>query len=166
MADGDPVQTATHLLKELNACQWRVMTVESCTGGLVSAILTNIPGCSHAFERGLVTYSNEAKHELAGVDPALIEEFGPVSSQVAQAMASGGLAASNAHLALALTGYADDNEGKDKAGIVYVAVAAADGTERWRLFDFASEQRDAVRNAAAHAAMQLALDILLEKNAA
>jgi nicotinamide-nucleotide amidase len=90
----------------LRARSWRLATAESCTGGLLAAACTSIAGSSDWFERGFVTYSNAAKHEMLGVPVALIEARGAVSQAVAEAMALGALARSGADLALATTGIA------------------------------------------------------------
>jgi nicotinamide-nucleotide amidase len=84
----------------------KVATAESCTGGLVAATLTEIPGSSAVVERGFVTYSNESKVELLGVDPTLIAQHGAVSDEVALAMAQGALARSRADIAVSITGIA------------------------------------------------------------
>jgi len=90
----------------LRARAWRLAAAESCTGGLLAAACTSLPGSSDWFERGFVTYSNAAKQEMLGVPAALIERHGAVSQPVAQAMALGALARSGADLAVAITGIA------------------------------------------------------------
>jgi nicotinamide-nucleotide amidase len=102
-----------------------VATAESCTGGLVAAALTDIAGSSAVFERGFVTYSNEAKRELLGVPLALIERHGAVSAEVARAMAAGALAASRADLAVSVTGVAGPSGGTSEkpVGLVFFAFA-------------------------------------------
>ena len=85
---------------------WRLATAESCTGGLIAAACTTLAGSSDWFERGFVTYSNEAKIEQLGVDPALIVAHGAVSAEVARAMVAGALAHSRADIAVAVTGIA------------------------------------------------------------
>ena len=85
---------------------WRLATAESCTGGLVAAACTSLAGSSDWFERGFVTYSNAAKVEMLGVDAALIAAHGAVSGEVAEAMAAGAIAHSQADLAIAVTGIA------------------------------------------------------------
>src|SRR5581483_10478292 len=82
-------------------------TAESCTGGMLASLLTDVQGVAHAFERGFVTYTNEAKNEMLGVPIALIEEKDAVSKEVAIAMAEGALTHSRAQIALAITGFAD-----------------------------------------------------------
>lgn len=103
------VPLASALLKR----GWMMVTAESCTGGLIAARCTDLPGSSHWFERGFVTYSNAAKSELIGVPSALIEQHGAVSEPVARAMASGALAMthSHAHVSLAVTGVAGPSGG-------------------------------------------------------
>ena len=85
---------------------WMLATAESCTGGMVAARCTDLAGSSQWFERGMVSYSNEAKHELLGVDTALIERHGAVSEEVAREMAIGALLAAKADYALSISGIA------------------------------------------------------------
>jgi nicotinamide-nucleotide amidase len=104
-------------------------TAESCTGGLVAALLTAVPGSSAAVERGYVTYSNAAKAEAIGVDPALIAGHGAVSEPVARAMAEGARTASRADVAVAITGIAGPGGGSAEkpVGLVHLAVASSAG---------------------------------------
>lgn len=99
-----------------------IATVESLTGGMVSAALVNVPGASEVFNQGLVTYSNEAKHRLAGVDQELLDTYGAVSAPVAEAMAIGGARSASAHVCLSTTGIAGPTGGTaDKpVGLVYI----------------------------------------------
>ena len=90
---------------------WALATAESCTGGMIASRCTDLSGSSHWFERGFVTYSNEAKHEMLGVDSALIAEHGAVSEAVAQAMALGALRHSRAQVSIAVTGIAGPTGG-------------------------------------------------------
>ena len=104
---------------------WMLATAESCTGGLIAAVCTALAGSSNWFERGFVTYSNEAKHELLGVPEALITAHGAVSAEVACAMAAGALAHSRAQIAVAVTGIAGPagaSPGKP-VGTVWLALA-------------------------------------------
>ena len=98
----------------------RLATAESCTGGMLASLLTDVPGVAHAFERGFVTYTDEAKNELLGVPKDMIEEKGAVSREVAIAMAEGALERSRANMALAVTGFADKG---DEPGLVHFACA-------------------------------------------
>lgn len=115
---------ALEVLKAACAARLTLATAESCTGGLLASLLTDIPGCSHAFERGFVVYTNEAKAELLGVPAAVLDRAGPVSEAAARAMADGALARSRADIAVAITGYAESPEGGDgRPGLVHFACA-------------------------------------------
>lgn len=121
---------AAQLGAALKARGWMLATAESCTGGLVSAAITSVAGSSDWFERGFVTYSNEAKTELLGVPGELIAQHGAVSEQVARAMAEGALAHSRAHMAVSITGIAGPAGGSaDKpVGTVWFAFASRDAS--------------------------------------
>jgi nicotinamide-nucleotide amidase len=99
----------------------RIVTAESCTGGLVAAALTQIPGSSAVMERGFVTYSNDAKIEVLGVSPDMIEDYGAVDARVAEAMAQGALEFSCSDIAISITGIAGPDGGGDEkpVGLVY-----------------------------------------------
>ena len=99
------------LAEKLQKLGWMMATAESCTGGLIAAACTDLAGSSAWFERGFVTYSNAAKAELLGVDPALIERFGAVSEPVARAMAEGALRHAHAQMSVAVTGIAGPTGG-------------------------------------------------------
>ena len=113
------------LAAALKARGWMLATVESCTGGLIAASCTSLAGSSKWFERGFVTYSNEAKTELVGVPAALIAEHGAVSEEAARAMADGALTHSNAHIAVSVTGIAGPGGGSPAkpVGTVWTAIA-------------------------------------------
>ena len=104
---------------------WMMVTAESCTGGMVASRCTDLAGSSQWFERGFVTYSNEAKHELLGVDNALSKTHGAVSEEVARAMALGALRHSRAQVSLAITGVAGPGGGTahKPVGTVWLAWA-------------------------------------------
>jgi len=103
----------------------RIAVAESCTGGLVSAALTEIPGSSQVFEAGFVTYDNEAKQKLLRVSPDVLDTFGAVSVAVAWAMAQGALANSSADTAVAITGIAGPEGGSEKKPVGTVVFARA-----------------------------------------
>jgi nicotinamide-nucleotide amidase len=123
-----------------------VATAESCTGGLLSALLTAVPGSSACFDCALITYSNHSKSELLGVDAALIEQHGAVSEEVVSAMVQGLLARSRADLAVAISGIAGPGGATpDKpVGTVWLAWATRKGESYQRCCHF-SGGRDAVR---------------------
>lgn len=120
----DLIRTAETLLATLRARQLMLATAESCTGGLIAGVLTEIAGSSHVVERGFVTYSNEAKTELIGVPPEMIAAQGAVSKEVALAMAAGALAHSRAHIAVAVTGIAGPGGGSAEKPVGLVHLAA------------------------------------------
>jgi nicotinamide-nucleotide amidase len=136
----------------------KLATAESCTGGLIAGLLTEIAGSSDVVERGFVTYSNAAKAELLGVPEALLAEHGAVSEPVARAMARGALARSQADIAVAVTGVAGPGGGTaaKPVGIVHVAAARRGGTVLHRECRFGDIGRGAVRIASVEAALQLA----------
>ena len=123
---------ATALLQACRARGWMVATAESCTGGLVAALLTEIPGSSDVVERGFVTYSNEAKSEMLGVPAAVIAGHGAVSEPVARAMAEGALAHSRAQVAVSITGIAGPGGGSAEkpVGLVHFGLATRDRPTR------------------------------------
>jgi nicotinamide-nucleotide amidase len=104
-------QLVRSLAQQLLAHKWMLATAESCTGGLVAAACTDLAGSSGWFERGFVTYSNAAKSQMLGVDPALIAQYGAVSEPVARAMAQGALHYAQAQVALSVTGVAGPGGG-------------------------------------------------------
>ncbi len=111
MLSDEILARAADLLLLYRARGLRIATAESCTGGLIAAALTHVPGSSEMVDRGFVTYSNEAKMEMLGVAPALIATHGAVSEPVAAAMAAGALARSMADIAIAVTGVAGPGGG-------------------------------------------------------
>ena len=125
MFDAALLDQARDVLDAARAKNIRIVTAESCTGGLIAALLTEIPGSSDVVERGFVTYSNAAKEESLGVPTALLRKYGAVSDQVARAMADGALRHARAQLAIAVTGIAGPGGGSAEkpVGLVYVALA-------------------------------------------
>ena len=121
----DLVETASKMLGDMRDRGLTLATAESCTGGLIAACLTEVPGSSDVFERGFVTYSNRAKTELLGVPEEMIDTHGAVSPEVAGAMAEGALAHSPADLAVAVTGIAGPGGGSPDKPVGLVIIAAA-----------------------------------------
>lgn len=124
------LRAATEVLEAARARGWMITTAESCTGGLVAACLTEVAGSSDVVERGLVTYSNQAKTELLGVPEQMLAEFGAVSERVARAMAKGALARSAAQLSISVTGVAGPGGGtaEKPVGLVHFATATSEET--------------------------------------
>lgn len=119
------VQKAREVIEANRAAGLRIAVAESCTGGLVSAALTEIPGSSDVFEAGLVTYSYEAKVEMLGISLDVLETFGSVSIAVAWAMARGVIEKSHADVAVAITGIAGPDGGSEKKPVGTVVFARA-----------------------------------------
>ncbi len=166
-ADGLSVAPALRALADevLAACRTRGLMLaiaESCTGGLLSGVLTTVPGASDVLDRGFVTYSYESKTDLLGVDTALIAAKGAVSAEVARAMATGALARSAAGVAVAVTGVAgpgSDSEAKP-AGLVFLACARKNGEPLIEEHRFGDIGRDRVRALAVASALRLVLRAL------
>ncbi len=129
MFPADQMADAEATLAQLRARGLMCATAESCTGGLVAALLTAVPGSSDVVERGFVTYSNRAKHEMLGVPEAILAAHGAVSAQTAEAMARGALARSGAQVAVAVTGVAGPGGGSAEkpVGLVFLAAAGPGG---------------------------------------
>lgn len=142
----DAVEDATRrLLCTAARKKCSLATAESCTGGLLASLLTDVEGVSHVFERGFVVYSMDAKCELLGVDRALVEDCGAVSREVAVAMAEGAIRASRADAALAITGFAGSRGRACIPGLVHFACATRDGPTAHREEHFGDIGRGATR---------------------
>lgn len=142
------------LADRLRAKGWRIAAAESCTGGLIAAACTSVAGSSDWFERGFVTYSNEAKMELLGVPVEVLKAHGAVSEETARAMVEGALAKAPVQLAVAVTGIAGPGgavPGKP-VGTVWLAWGTAAGVRAERLQ--VDGDRAAVRNGTVHAALR------------
>jgi len=159
----DVEDLAVRLLGEACRRELALATAESCTGGLIGAMLTDVEGYSHAFERGFIVYSDEAKAELLGVASALIEAEGAVSRPVALAMAEGAIARSRADIVLAVTGFAGPGGEEDEAGLVHFACVRRGGQTRHREEHFGDKGRSAIRFACARTAMAMMMEALQER---
>ncbi len=156
------LNSATHLLQSCRAAGLQIATAESCTGGLIAAVLTEIPGSSDVFERGYVTYSNAAKIEMLGVRALLIENHGAVSKQVAEAMALGALVNSAADLSLAVTGIAGPGGGsvEKPVGLVHIAAAVKGGGLVHSECRFGDPGRASIRLKTVQSALELGLKLI------
>ena len=153
--------TAEKVLALAIAHRARIATAESCTGGLVAAALTDIPGSSEVFERGFVSYSNGAKSEMLGVPPDLIARHGAVSEEVARAMAEGALRRSDATLAVSITGVAGPGASEKKPeGLVCFGLAVEGQPTLTRTMRFGAIGRQPVRAASVAEALALMADAL------
>ena len=155
-------ELADRFLKACHARGILAATAESCTGGLIIAVLTDIPGSSSMVDRGFVTYSNEAKIEMLGVSAATLDAHGAVSLQTAAEMSDGALAHSRAGIALSVTGIAgpDGGSAEKPVGLVWFGVSLAGKptvTEK-RVFD--NRGRDYIRRQSVLTALQLGLAAL------
>ncbi|WP_342362569.1 CinA family protein [Terrarubrum flagellatum] len=163
----DPVATelARETLQLARARSLMIATAESCTGGMVAMLLTDIAGSSDVFERGFVTYSNRAKQEMLGVPFDLLEKHGAVSREVALAMAEGALARSAAQLSVAITGVAGPGGGSAEkpVGLVHLAARKFDGQVAHRECRFGAKSRHDIRSDAARVALSMLIDMLGEK---
>lgn len=139
-----------------------IATAESCTGGMIAAALTDVPGSSAIVERGFVTYSNEAKAEMIGVPMNLIEQHGAVSAPVARAMASGAVKKSRADMAVSVTGIAGPGGGTDRkpVGLVWFGLCDRNRITRVERRVFADGSRSFVRAKATETALHLLLTSL------
>jgi len=159
--EADSTTTASALLALCRAAGLKLATAESCTGGIIAAALTDIPGSSEVLERGVVTYSNASKSELLGVPSSLITRHGAVSAEVAEAMALGALARAPVDLALAVTGIAGPGGATPTkpVGLVYLAAIRAGEPARVERHVFSGD-RHAIRAAAAARGLELLMELV------
>jgi nicotinamide-nucleotide amidase len=154
----DETQEATRrLLQKASERNLRLATAESCTGGMLASLLTDVQGVAHAFERGFVTYTNEAKNEMLGVPMDLIREKGAVSREVAIAMAEGAVERSRANIALSVTGFADKG---DEPGLVHFGCARAGRATAHREEHFGPGGRGATRIKCMKVAVEMMTEML------
>ena len=159
----DLVDLAKEVLSAARAQKKRIVTAESCTGGLLGGCLTANAGSSDVMDCGFITYSDESKSRLLGVPRDAIASMGAVSDLVASAMAEGALAQTDAHMAVSITGIAGPGGGtKEKpVGLVYMALARVNQDALVKRYIFAGTRSD-IRRAAVGAAMELLLHSLKE----
>ncbi|MCA8902884.1 MAG: CinA family protein [Hyphomonas sp.] len=145
------------ILDDAEQARLRICTAESCTGGLVAALFTEIPGSSAVFERGFVVYSNRAKEEMLGVPGDVLADYGAVSEPVARMMAEGALEASRANIAVAITGVAGPGGGTrmKPVGTVHVACARENRAVIHEMLQVGDIGRHEVRMAALESALNL-----------
>ncbi len=149
---------------QLELRNWKVAVAESCTGGLLAASLTHRPGSSKIFDRGFVTYSNEAKQDSLSVPKDILEKHGAVSPEVAEAMALGALQNSLANLTVSITGIAGPDGGSDvkPVGLVYFGYALKNGSSGSIKANFEGN-REEIRRQAANLALKQMIGVLEER---
>lgn len=162
MFAGELIESAERLLATCRAAGWRIATAESCTGGLLAAALTEIPGSSDVFDCGFVTYSNDAKSDLLGVPAAVVGRHGAVSAAVAVAMTEGVLQHTAVELAASVTGIAGPGGGtaQKPVGLVYIATQRRGGQATAQRFNFHEASRPQIRMASVREALRLMSEAL------
>ncbi|MFN3314489.1 MAG: CinA family protein [Hyphomonas sp.] len=145
------------VLDDAERARLKIVTAESCTGGMVAALLTDIAGSSSVFERGFVTYSNKAKEEMLGVPGDVLADFGAVSEPVARMMAEGAMANSRANISVAITGVAGPGGGTrmKPVGTVHVACARENRAIIHEMLQLGDIGREGIRMASVETALKL-----------
>ena len=138
-------EQAERLMRRLCDAEMSIATAESCTGGMLAALLTDIEGAGHAFDRGFVTYSKESKTDQLGIEPSLLDHNDAVSEVVARAMAEGALKRSQATIAIGITGFAGPAGPDKEEGLVHMALARREGRTVHREEHFGAVGRGEVR---------------------
>ncbi len=162
MNDKETHEASLRVFQLCRARGFTLTTAESCTGGMVAAAITDIPGSSDVFDRGFVTYSNEAKMALLGVSKDLLAQYGAVSAECAKAMALGALNAAGTSIAVSITGIAGPGGGSPEkpVGLVYMAVASREAKFHARECRFGDLGRDEIRRRSVIAAFALIEELL------
>ncbi len=163
-SDQEIRSAAQALLKVCQEVQLTVATAESCTGGLIAAALTSVPGASQTFSCGLITYSNKAKMNLLAVPRDLLKSAGAVSVACARAMAEGARQIAQTDLALSSTGIAGPGGGtaEKPVGLIHIA-AAIEGQTHDIICQFGDQSREEIRRASVLAALKLGLDLVSQR---
>ena len=162
MFDQEILNRAQLIVESASARAIRIATVESCTGGLIAAALTEIAGSSKVLDRSFITYSNNSKNEMVGVKVDRLIAFGAVSPEIATDMANGAIKHSDVDLAIAVTGIAgpDGATPQKPVGLIYIALAGKRGTIDVKAFQFEDYGRSAIRLGTVNTALQMILDHL------
>ncbi|WHA39854.1 CinA family protein [Agrobacterium larrymoorei] len=158
---GDIEEQARQIIAEFSAKNIMVSTAESCTGGLIVGVLTEIAGSSAVVDRGFVTYTNQAKMEMLGVSEATLAAYGAVSKETALQMVHGALFRSRAKISVAVTGIAGPSGGSDHkpVGLVHLAARSRDGRLIHREMRYGDIGRDQVRLATVRTALEIVLEL-------
>jgi nicotinamide-nucleotide amidase len=150
------------LSQRLREREWKLVTAESCTGGMIATAITDKAGSSDIFDRGYVTYSNQAKIDCLGVSEKTLQKFGAVSMETAEEMAKGALDHSDANISVSVTGIAGPGGGtaQKPVGLVYIGYGLKGGVVQARAFNFTGKNREEVRLETTRAAINELLSIL------
>lgn len=146
---------AERLMHRVCDLELTVATAESCTGGMLAALLTDIEGAGHGFERGFVTYTEQSKADLLGIDPDLLRKNEAVSEPVARAMAEGALNRSRADVALGITGFAGPAGDHHEEGLVHFALARRGRETQHRVEHFGAIGRGEIRVKSLHVMLEM-----------
>jgi nicotinamide-nucleotide amidase len=162
MFDQEILNRAQLIVESASARAIRIATVESCTGGLIAAAITEIAGSSKVLDRSFITYSNNSKNEMVGVKVDRLMAFGAVSPEIATDMANGAIKSSDVDLAIAVTGIAgpDGATPQKPVGLIYIALAGRRGTIDVKAFQFEDYGRSAIRLGTVNTALQMIIDHL------
>lgn len=166
MFDEELIEISRLTLEAFRTAGKTIATAESCTGGMIAALLTEIPGSSDVFSYGFVTYSNEAKAELLGVSEDILQSVGAVSAETALAMASGARNSNGADVAVAVTGIAGPSGGSDEkpVGTVFLAIAAGEELGSFvEKFEFGDIGRAKIRRETTKEALEMLLSYGLDE---
>ena len=157
----DITDTARDIVADFTQRQLLIATAESCTAGLIAAAITEISGSSTVFDRGFVTYSNEAKREMIGVANATLKAHGAVSREVALEMAEGAIGNSGSNISVAVTGIAGPGGGSEEkpVGLVHLAAARRGSKPIHREMRYGDIGRSGIRLATVHTALEMLIEI-------
>lgn len=155
----DLVEQVSDILRER---KWKLVTAESCTGGMISTAITDKAGSSEIFDRGFVTYSNQAKMDCLNVSADTLKKHGAVSMETAEEMANGALQNSNANVAISVTGIAGPSGGSPQKpiGLVYIGFGIKGGVTQAKGFNFTDDDREEIRLKSTRQALKELLSIL------
>ena len=156
-------EQAERLMHRLCNRHMTIATAESCTGGMLAALLTDIEGAGHGFDRGFVTYTKDSKTELLGIEPSLLEQNEAVSEVVARAMAEGALKRSQADIAIGVTGFAGPAGANCEEGLVHIALTRRAGPSVHRVEHFGAAGRGAIRVKSLKAMLEMLEQALAEE---
>ncbi len=164
MFSNETLELAETLIASLKEQNKSIVTIESCTGGLVAAALTEVSGSSEVVYGGFITYANKAKTNMIGVPVASLEQYGAVSEQVARAMAEGGLSASGTDIAISITGVAGPTGGTQEkpVGLVHFACATKNNTYHLEMLFGENLERGKIRQLSVNTILEMSLEVIGE----